>query len=70
MIAACPLCSESVMVYFNEKTLSDALVSVWHYSRPDNHHWKLDKEASAILRDEFATEQERSKLRKKRGRRS
>lgn len=35
------------MVYFDEKTLSGALVSVWHYSRPDNHHWKLDKESSA-----------------------
>ena len=49
MITVCPHCKESVSVYFDEKKLGNALVSVWHYSRPEAHRWKLDKEASASL---------------------
>lgn len=48
MMAVCPHCDESVTVYFDEKTLSGARVLVWHPSRPDNHHWKLDKESSDL----------------------
>ncbi len=66
MIAICPICDESVSVYFDEKPLSDECVSVWHFSRPEDHHWKLDKEASASLRDEFKKAQARSKQKARR----
>lgn len=66
MIAVCPLCGESVPVYFDEKASDDDRVSVWHFSRPEDHHWKLDKEASASLRDEFKKAQARSKQKARR----
>jgi hypothetical protein len=65
MIAVCPHCNDSVSIYFDEKTLSATLVPVWHYSRPDNHHWKLDKESSASLREEYTKAQARSKQKTK-----
>jgi hypothetical protein len=61
MITVCPHCDESVSVYFDETTLSAAHVSVWHYSRPDDYQWRLDKESSASLRDEYNKAQARSK---------